>query len=133
LLGSRLIIKLSLYCSTAINAGTLVSGNIYIYIYKKVVSNKQFYHFNTFNFKKRRGTSDLTSPHTHTHTHTRVEICAPLSATLQRITNYYPDIALNIRRSFEKFVDWRQCTALMQMKAVTVMPSCSGGGNVVVA
>jgi len=35
--------------------------------------------------------------------------------------------------SFEKFVDWRQCAAVMQREAVTIMPSCSGGGNVVVA
>jgi hypothetical protein len=35
--------------------------------------------------------------------------------------------------SFGEFVDWRQCTAVMQREAVTVMPSCSGGGNVVVA
>jgi hypothetical protein len=31
---------------------------------------------------------------------------------------------LHVRGSFEKFVDWRQCSA--------VMPSCSGEGNVVV-
>jgi hypothetical protein len=31
------------------------------------------------------------------------------------------------------FVDWRQCSAVMQTEAVTVMPSCSGGGNIVVA
>jgi hypothetical protein len=30
-------------------------------------------------------------------------------------------------------VDWRQCAAVMQREMVTVMPSCSGGGNVVVA
>jgi hypothetical protein len=28
---------------------------------------------------------------------------------------------------FEKFVDWRQCAAIMQREEVTVMPSCSGG------
>jgi hypothetical protein len=33
---------------------------------------------------------------------------------------------------FEKLVEWGQCAALMQREAVTVMPSCSGGGNVVV-
>jgi hypothetical protein len=38
-----------------------------------------------------------------------------------------------IRGSFEKFVDWRQCAAAMQKEAVTVIPSCCGGGNVVVA
>jgi hypothetical protein len=32
---------------------------------------------------------------------------------------------LNDRRGFQKFVDWRQCAA--------VMPSCRGGGNVIVA
>jgi hypothetical protein len=39
----------------------------------------------------------------------------------------------DIRGSFEKFVDGRQCASVMQREAVTVMPSCSGGGNVVVA
>jgi hypothetical protein len=39
----------------------------------------------------------------------------------------------DIRGPFEKFVDWRHCAAVMQREAVTVMPSCSGGGNVVVA
>jgi hypothetical protein len=38
-----------------------------------------------------------------------------------------------LRGTFEKFVDWRQYTAFMQREAVTVTPSCSGGGNVVVA
>jgi hypothetical protein len=36
------------------------------------------------------------------------------------------------RGPFDKFVDCRQCAAVMQREAVTVMPSCSGGGNVVV-
>jgi len=38
-----------------------------------------------------------------------------------------------LRGPFEKFVDWRQCTAVMQRMAVTVMPSCSDEGNLVVA
>jgi hypothetical protein len=38
-----------------------------------------------------------------------------------------------IRRPFEKFVDWWQCAAVMLREALTVMPSCGGGGNVVVA
>jgi hypothetical protein len=38
-----------------------------------------------------------------------------------------------LQEPFEKFVDWRQCAAVMQREAVTVMPSCSGGGNVVMA
>jgi hypothetical protein len=33
----------------------------------------------------------------------------------------------------EKFIDWRNCASVMQREAVAVMPSCSGGGNVVVA
>jgi hypothetical protein len=37
-----------------------------------------------------------------------------------------------IRGPFEKFVDWRQCAAVIKRDAVTVIPSCSGGGNVVV-
>jgi hypothetical protein len=37
-----------------------------------------------------------------------------------------------VRGPFEKFVDWRQCAAVMQREAVTVMSSCSGEGNVVV-
>jgi hypothetical protein len=39
----------------------------------------------------------------------------------------------NIRGPFERFVDWRQCAAVMQRETVTVMLSCSGGSNVVVA
>jgi hypothetical protein len=33
----------------------------------------------------------------------------------------------------EKFVDWWQCAAVIQREEVTVMPSFSGGDNVVVA
>jgi hypothetical protein len=40
---------------------------------------------------------------------------------------------VQVRGSFEKFVDWWQCAAVMHKEAVSVMPSCSGGGNVVVA
>jgi hypothetical protein len=40
---------------------------------------------------------------------------------------------LFIRGPFKKFVDWRQCAAVLQREAVTVMPSYSGGSNVVVA
>jgi hypothetical protein len=29
--------------------------------------------------------------------------------------------------TYEKFVDWWQCAAVLQRKVVTVMPSCSGG------
>jgi hypothetical protein len=40
---------------------------------------------------------------------------------------------LNIWGSSAKFVDWRQYAAVMQREAVTVIPSCSSAGNVVVA
>jgi hypothetical protein len=36
-------------------------------------------------------------------------------------------------RQYVKFVDWQQCTDVMLREAVTVIASCSGGGNVVVA
>jgi hypothetical protein len=39
----------------------------------------------------------------------------------------------NLRDPFGKFAGWQQYAAVMQREAVTVMPSCSGGGNVVVA
>jgi hypothetical protein len=39
---------------------------------------------------------------------------------------------MNVREPFKKFVDRRQCADVMQREAVTVMPSYSGGGNVVV-
>jgi hypothetical protein len=37
------------------------------------------------------------------------------------------------RGPFEKFVDWRQCAAVMQGEAVTLMPNYNSGCNVVVA
>jgi hypothetical protein len=40
-------------------------------------------------------------------------------------------MAEQLRGLFEKFVDWRQCAAVMRREVVTVMPSCSGGDNVV--
>jgi hypothetical protein len=42
-------------------------------------------------------------------------------------------VAVALRGQFVKFVDWPQCAAVMQRETVTVMPSSSGGGNVVVA
>jgi hypothetical protein len=38
-----------------------------------------------------------------------------------------------VQGPFARFMDWRQCAAVMQKEAVTVMPNCNGGGNVVVA
>jgi hypothetical protein len=42
-------------------------------------------------------------------------------------------MAEQLRGPFEKFVDWRQCASVTQREAVTVMTSCNGVGNVVVA
>jgi len=42
-------------------------------------------------------------------------------------------VKLIVRRPFEKFVYWRKCATVMQRGTVTVMPSYSGGGNLVVA
>jgi hypothetical protein len=42
-------------------------------------------------------------------------------------------LTLSLRGPFEKLADWWQCAAVMQREAVTVMPSCNCGGNVVVA
>jgi hypothetical protein len=36
-----------------------------------------------------------------------------------------------LRGPFGKFVDWQQLASVRQREAVTVTPSCSGGGNVV--
>jgi hypothetical protein len=49
-----------------------------------------------------------------------------------RFVNVYNCPVHIIRGPFEKFVYWRQCAAVMQREAVTAMPSCNGGGNVVV-
>jgi hypothetical protein len=38
-----------------------------------------------------------------------------------------------IRGPFLKLVDWWQCAAVMQREAVTVVPSFSGEGKVIVA
>jgi hypothetical protein len=38
-----------------------------------------------------------------------------------------------LRGPFAKFVDWRQCGAVMQREAVAVIPSYSGEGSIVVA
>jgi hypothetical protein len=40
---------------------------------------------------------------------------------------------VHIQGLFERFMDWWQCAAVMQTEVVTVIRSCSGGGNVVVA
>jgi hypothetical protein len=45
----------------------------------------------------------------------------------------YVYIRSKVGGPFAKFVDWRQCAAVMQREAVTVMPSCSGEGTAVVA
>jgi hypothetical protein len=52
---------------------------------------------------------------------------------LVKHTYNFTSVACNVRGPFAKFMDWRQCAAVMQREAVTVMPSCSGRGDVVVA
>jgi hypothetical protein len=51
---------------------------------------------------------------------------------LSIVAGKFTVLEMDIRGPFEKFVEWRQCAAVMQREAVTFMPSCSGGGNVVV-
>jgi hypothetical protein len=48
------------------------------------------------------------------------------------INAYKYALMRELRGPFEKFVDWWQCSAVMQREAVTIMPSYSGGGNVAV-
>jgi hypothetical protein len=55
-----------------------------------------------------------------------------LEVALQSDRSTYINNYVLIGGSFGKFVDWRQCAALMQREAVTVMQSFSGGGSVVV-
>jgi hypothetical protein len=38
-----------------------------------------------------------------------------------------------VRGPYEKFVNWRKCATVMRKEAMTVVPSCNCGGNVVVA
>jgi hypothetical protein len=64
----------------------------------------------------------------HGTTCLRTIICTLVSIVLSDYKNY-----LHIRGSFEKFVDWRQGTAVIQKEVVIIMPSFSGGGNIVVA
>jgi hypothetical protein len=54
-----------------------------------------------------------------------MEYTFPLLFTEVRETTIY------IRGPFKKLADWRQCAAVMQREAVNIMPSCSGGGNVI--
>jgi hypothetical protein len=42
-------------------------------------------------------------------------------------------VSHHVRGPSEKFVNWQQCAAVIQKEVVTVMPSCGGGGNVIVA
>jgi hypothetical protein len=62
------------------------------------------------------------------------QISTVLSWRPGKLLNFYVhNHLIKIREPFEKFVEWRQCAAVMQRGAVTIMPSCIGGGNVVVA
>jgi hypothetical protein len=56
----------------------------------------------------------------------------PVMASLI-IPDFYLTNHRFVRGPFKRIVDRRQCAAVMQREAVTVTPSCRGGGNVVVA
>jgi hypothetical protein len=56
----------------------------------------------------------------------RMHCCFCVKLLLSRYFSY-------LRGPFEKLVDWRQCAAVVQREAVTVMPSCWWWGDVVVA
>jgi hypothetical protein len=53
--------------------------------------------------------------------------CKPTDGTATSLEMF------NTRGPFERFVDYRQCAAVMQGEAVIVMPRFSGGVNIVVA
>jgi hypothetical protein len=67
---------------------------------------------------------------------TAPSVCVLLVSAAKQATQMLKSVDIGtkarIRGPLEKFMDWRQCAAVMQKEAVTVMPSCSGGGNVVV-
>jgi hypothetical protein len=58
---------------------------------------------------------------------------APKCSCISRVVHLRAIFTMVTTKALAKFVDWRQCAAVMQREAVTLMPSCSGGGNVVVA
>jgi hypothetical protein len=59
--------------------------------------------------------------------------CSHTINVASRTARNYISLCIIIRGPFEKFVDWRQCATVMQRETVTVIPSCSGGVNVVEA
>jgi hypothetical protein len=66
--------------------------------------------------------------------HINLKALTPLPLHHEGIELSYNEKAIfNIRGPFEKFVDWRQCAAVVPREVVTVMLSCGGGGNKVVA
>jgi hypothetical protein len=56
-----------------------------------------------------------------------------LEKNTEQSTRTLHTLRFHVRGPFEKFVDWRQYATVMLREAVNVMPSCSDGGNVVVA
>jgi hypothetical protein len=61
------------------------------------------------------------------------KVVSVITILLFILVNYEQISLLYIRGPFERFVDWWQCATVMQREVVTVMPICSGGGDVVVA
>jgi hypothetical protein len=73
------------------------------------------------------------SPANYLGTHIRVGTDLGATPFYASAVSEHRKLLCYLRGPFEKFVDWRQCAAVMNREAVTYVPSCSGGGNVVVA
>jgi len=56
-----------------------------------------------------------------------------MNCNAQKLDLVYARMRTYVRGPFEMFVDWRHCATVMRREAVTVMTSCSGEGNVMVA
>jgi hypothetical protein len=67
--------------------------------------------------KKRQTFLSVDTFHPDTHTEFSFNPCAKM---------------ITIQGLYEKLVDWQQCAAVVHRETVTIMPSCSGGGNIVV-
>jgi len=55
------------------------------------------------------------------------------ASLVQKEATFMKEHNVYVQGLFEKFVNWQQCAAVMQREAVTVLPSCSNGDNIVVA
>jgi hypothetical protein len=82
--------------------------------------------------------SSETFRHYDVYTETVTIACSYACARTSIVNLHSAGVSINnpmqnniIRGPYERFVDCKQCAAVMQREAVTIMPSC-GGGNVVV-